>query len=135
MYRAIYCLSLALSLSAAAVAEPSDGGWLQLYQLNQANQQALERMQRESAEQRPPPLTPYEREAWQRLDRQQRQEQRALQRNQQHQLSSEAQKRRIAPPAPSQRLDGLYRQQRFRQTQGYQLQRFQRQQQMYLPPR
>lgn len=135
MFRYITCcLSLILSMPTAVIADPS-GNWLQLHQLNQANRQKLERMQGGYAERQPPEATPTEREAWQQLNRQQRQQQQILQRNQQRELMLQDQRERVTPSDHSQRLEGLFRQQRYRQAQEYQLQRFELQQRMRPRPR
>ena len=134
MYRPIpYCLSLLLCMPAAVIADPS-GNWLQLHQMNQANRLKLERMQQDYAGQQPPAVTPSERDAWQQLNRQQRLQQQALQRNQQRELMLQEQRNRVTPSDRSQRLDGVFRQQRYRQAQEYQLQRFEQQQQLHTWP-
>jgi hypothetical protein len=128
MYRCNpYCLSLLLCLPVAVIADPS-GNWLQLHQMNQANRLKLERMQEAYTERQPPEATPGEREASQQLNRQQRLQQQFLQRNQVRERMLEDQRNRVNPSDRSQRLDGVFRQQRYRQAQEYQLQRFELQQ-------
>jgi hypothetical protein len=121
-------------LPAAIIADPS-GNWLQLHQMNQANRLKLERMQGAYSKQQPQEATPTEREAWQQLNRQQILQQQSLQRNQQRELMLQEQHNRVTPADRSQRLDGVFRQQRYRQAQEYQLQRFELQQRMRPRPR
>jgi hypothetical protein len=122
-------MSLVLFIPAAGIAD-SSGNWLQLHQLNQTNRLRLERQQGAYAEQQPPEATPSERQAWQQLNRQQRQQQQFLQRNQVRERMLEDQRNRVTPSNRSQRLEGLFRQQRYRRAQDYQLQRFELQQRM-----
>jgi len=133
-----YCLTLALGLPLYAGAEAPDGSWLQLQRLNQTQRLELERMQEAYRERQSPLAPPRQRQAQQELNRQQRQAQQAqqaLQRGQQHQRLIREQRERVTPTERSRRLDGVFQRQRFRQTQQRQLQRFERQQQMYIWPR
>ena len=129
-------LTLALLLGALpplSWAQPPGDSWLQLHRLNQTNRQELERMQRTHTEQRRP-AEPVAQQAWEQLQRQQRLEQQALQQSQQRQRLIMEQHRRVLPSTRAQRLQGLFQQQRFRQAQEFQLQRFELQQRSYPRP-
>jgi hypothetical protein len=128
-----YWLWLCLSafLSPAAVAAEQTGNWLQLYRFDQANRQTLERLQRQSSEQTVPRST-QESYTLEHLQRTQRSEQRSLQERQRRQRLIYDQQHRIIPqPAPSQEwLKRQQQEQRMRQQQHYQLDRFRIQNQL-----
>jgi len=124
-------LSLTLLMSAASLAGPPEAGWLQLQKLNQDSRYKLENQQETYTKQQPTPVTLSERSRQQQLFRQQQLQQQSLQRSQLHQRLIEEQQSRVTPTERSSRLDGLFRQQRFRQEQQRQLQRFDLQPQRY----
>ena len=129
-----YSAGLTVLLTTTILADPPESHWLQLNEMNQTYRHNLHQQQKAFDEQQVTD-SPSVRLKRQQLFRQQRLQQQSLQHSQLHQRLIQDQQNRINPAERPNRLEGIFRQQRFRRDQQRQLQRFQLQQQLQAWPR